>query len=146
VGRAVRADAPATNSAVSNGAVRVIIADDDPDIRSLVIIAVTRAQLELVDALGDGGSAWAAIREERPDLVVLDVSMPGITGVEISRLIRADDSLAHVQVLLLSAAVSEGEQQIGLDAGANEYVIKPFSPRELTERLTTYADGIRARA
>lgn len=135
------------NHAAGNGlpAVRVIIADDDPDIRALVTIAATRAGLQLVGALGDGDSAWTAIRDSRPDLVVLDVSMPGKSGVEISRLIRGEGSLNGTDILLLSAAVSEAEKHTGIDAGANEYVIKPFSPRDLTERLSAHAERIRAR-
>ncbi|KQV07915.1 response regulator transcription factor [Leifsonia sp. Root112D2] len=128
------------------GSVSVIIADDDPDIRALVTIATTRAGLNLVNALGDGESAWNAIRDHRPDLVVLDVSMPGKSGVEISRLIRGEQSLNGTDILLLSAAVSETEKRTGIDAGADEYVIKPFSPRDLTERLSAYAERIRARA
>lgn len=127
------------------GVVRVVIADDDPDIRALVSIAVGRANLELVQALGDGDSAWQAILEHRPDLVVLDVSMPGLTGVEISRLVRAEETVNGTRILLLSAAVAEAERRTGIEAGADEYVIKPFSPRELTERLIGHAEGIRVR-
>lgn len=130
---------------VKTATVRVIIADDDPDIRALVTIATTRAGLQLVDALGDGDSAWSAIRDSRPDLVVLDVSMPGKSGVEISRLIRGEESLNGTDILLLSAAVSESEKRTGIEAGADEYVIKPFSPRDLTERLSAHAKRIRAR-
>lgn len=117
----------------------VIVADDDPDIRTLVAIAVARAGLELIDELPDGNSAWEAIQSFIPDIVVLDVSMPGMTGLEISRLIRGDDTLQGMHVILLSAGVDATSHQNGLDAGANEYLFKPFSPRDLAEKLTHLA-------
>jgi DNA-binding response OmpR family regulator len=123
----------------------VIVADDDADIRTLVAIAVTRAGFELIDELPDGDSAWEAIQTFAPDLVVLDVSMPGKTGIELSRLIRADATISGTRVILLSAAVDEHSVQLGLDAGANEYLVKPFSPRQLAERLTDVAAEIGSR-
>ncbi|MHB1171981.1 MAG: response regulator transcription factor [Lacisediminihabitans sp.] len=120
----------------ADASVRVIVADDDADIRALVGIAVRRAGLELIDMLGDGESAWHAIQSFTPDVVVLDVSMPGMTGVELCRLIRADARVSGIRVLLLSAAVDDASRQAGLDAGADEYLIKPFSPRDLVDRLS----------
>jgi DNA-binding response OmpR family regulator len=119
--------------------IRVIVADDDSDIRALVAIAVRRAGLSLVDQLADGESALRSVREHRPDVVVLDVSMPGMTGLDVCRGIRADPSIHGIRVLLLSAAVNDASRQAGLDAGADEYLIKPFSPRELIERLSRLA-------
>lgn len=119
--------------------VRVLVADDDPDIRGLVAMAVTRAGLELVGQLGDGDAAWESIRTSAPDLVVLDVSMPGKTGVDLARLIRADPLLASTRVILLSAAVDDNARQRGMDAGADGYFIKPFSPRDLALRLADVA-------
>jgi DNA-binding response OmpR family regulator len=113
----------------------VVVADDDVDVRTLVAIAVARAGFELIDELGDGESAWEAIQTFAPDLVVLDVSMPGKDGLELTRLIRADAELSGIHVILLSAAVEANAQQAGLDAGANEYMIKPFSPNGLARRL-----------
>ncbi len=115
---------------------RVVIADDDPDIRALVSIAVNRAGLDLVAATEDGYSAWSAIREHKPDLAVLDVSMPGMTGLEICARARADESFADTRIVLLSAGVDEAARDAGLLAGANEFIAKPFSPRELGARLT----------
>lgn len=119
--------------------VGVIVADDDADIRTLVAIAVSKAGLNLIDELEDGDSAWEAIQSFAPAIVVLDVAMPGKTGLELSRLIRADDRLAGMRVMLLSAGVDDQSRQAGLDSGANEYLIKPFSPRELAERLSAVA-------
>ncbi len=124
---------------------RVIVADDDPDIRDLVSIAVDRAGLELIDQQFDGETAWLAIQKHLPDIVLLDVSMPGMTGVDVCRLIRSDPRTSHIRALLLSASVTEEARAVGLAAGANQYLTKPFSPRELVEQLTEVAEGMKAR-
>ena len=115
--------------------IRVVIADDDPDIRALVAIAVRKAGFELVAETIDGTSAWESIQATQPDLVVLDVSMPGMTGLDVTTLIRADDSLAGLRVALLSAGVDDTSRQTGMDVGADVYLTKPFSPRDLALRL-----------
>jgi DNA-binding response OmpR family regulator len=115
---------------------RVMIADDDPDIRALVSIAVTRAGLDLVAVTEDGDAAWEALLEHRPDLAVLDVSMPGMTGLELCARARADDSLANTRIVLLSAGVDDNAREAGRIAGATDFIAKPFSPRELGTRLS----------
>lgn len=122
--------------------ISVVVADDDPDIRSLVAFAAQKAGLDLVDELGNGDDAWDSIVAFKPDLAVLDVAMPGKTGLELCRLVRADDEVNKMHIVLLSAAVDEASQQLGRDAGANDYLIKPFSPRELAERLAVLAASI----
>jgi DNA-binding response OmpR family regulator len=121
------------------GSLRVVIADDDPDIRNLVTIAVKRAGLDLVASCVDGPSAWESVRTHAPDLAILDVAMPGMTGLDVCRLVRADARLSGIRILILSAAVADSSRQAGLDAGADEYFIKPFSPRLLAERLSLLA-------
>lgn len=113
----------------------VVIADDDPDIRELVTIAVTKSGLNAVATVGDGAAALAAIREFNPDLAILDISMPELTGVEVCRAARADPSVGDVRILLLSASVDEAAQSAGIAAGADYFMAKPFSPRELTAWL-----------
>jgi two-component system response regulator MtrA len=120
----------------------VIVADDDADIRTLVAIAVSKAKLELIDELEDGVSAWEAIQTFVPDIVILDVSMPGMTGLEVSRLIRADPRMNDIRVILLSASAEDASRQAGLESGANEYLLKPFSPRVLAEQLVAVAAEI----
>jgi DNA-binding response OmpR family regulator len=117
-----------------------IIADDDADIRALLAISVHRAGLQLIGEHDDGTSAWEAIQELTPQIVMLDVSMPGFTGLEITRMIRADERLAGTRVLLISAGVAEVSRQAGLEAGADDYISKPFSPRELAARLVTLVE------
>lgn len=113
----------------------VVIADDDRDIRDLVRIAVTRAGLTVVASVADGAAALEAIREHQPDLAILDVMMPGLNGIEVCREVRADRSIGDVRILLLSASVDEAAQMTGLDAGADYFLAKPFSPRDLVAWL-----------
>jgi DNA-binding response OmpR family regulator len=124
------------------GVPKVVIADDDADIRALVSIAVQKAGLELSAEVDDGFSAWEAIQDIFPDLVILDVTMPGMTGLEIVRKIRSDSSFSGISILLLSAGVDDASRAAGMAAGADEYLTKPFSPRELAARLMFYADPL----
>ena len=91
----------------------VVIADDDADIRSLVAIAVNKAGLRLLANVGDGAAALTAIQLHRPDLAILDVSMPEMTGLEICRAVREDASFHDLRILLLSASVDENTQAVG---------------------------------
>ena len=112
----------------------VLIADDDPDILALVTFKVKQAGYTLVTAT-DGAAALAAARETTPDLVVLDVSMPRMSGLEVCRELRADAATAKVPVLLLTARAQEADIEAGFDVGADDYVVKPFIPRELVARI-----------
>jgi two-component system response regulator MtrA len=122
---------------------KVVIADDDPDIRALVKISALRAGLNVVAEAGDGAEALAAIRLLVPELAILDVTMPGLSGLEICRLVRADSALDGVQILLVSAAADETSIAAGMRAGAADYLSKPFSPRELASRLSAHVGGTR---
>jgi DNA-binding response OmpR family regulator len=122
---------------------KVVIADDDADIRALVKISAVRAGLNVVAEAVDGDEALAAIRLLVPDLAILDVSMPGLTGLEICRVVRADSALDGVQILLVSAAADETSIAAGMRAGAADYLSKPFSPRELASRLSAHVGGTR---
>jgi DNA-binding response OmpR family regulator len=121
----------------------VVIADDDGDIRALVRISATKAGLVVVGEVEDGDSALAAIRREVPDIAILDVAMPGLSGLEVCRLVRAESALDGVHILLLSASVDEPTIAAGMNAGAADYLSKPFSPRELASRLSAYAEESR---
>jgi len=120
---------------MTDAPLRVVIADDDPDIRTLVSIAVRRAGLNLVADVGAGDTALVALREHKPDIAILDVSMPGMTGIEVTRALQDDAELSGIRVFLLSAGVTDVARQAGIDAGAEDYFFKPFSPRELAARL-----------
>ncbi len=114
----------------------VVVADDDSDIRSLIVIAVKKAGLTLLAAMPDGSTALEAMIEHKPDIALLDVSMPGLTGLEVTRAMRADDDLKHSLVFILSAAVDDTAVAAGFEAGADAYMTKPFSPSTLAAQLT----------
>lgn len=109
----------------------VLIVDDDPRIRELLRLYVERERLRAFFA-ADGEEALLIAHREHPDLVLLDVMLPGIDGFEVCRRLR---EVSDVPILLLTARSSEGDTVIGLDIGADDYVVKPFSPRELMARL-----------
>src|SRR4051794_37115469 len=117
-----------------SSAMRVVVADDDDDIRGLIVFALERRGYEVLQA-DAGDIALELVRGERPDLVVLDVMMPGLTGLEVAHTLRNDPELARTRILLLSAAGQEAEVQAGLASGAHAYLVKPFSTKELAERV-----------
>jgi DNA-binding response OmpR family regulator len=114
---------------------RVVIADDDDDIRGLMTIAAKRAGVEIVAAVDNGQAALEAVRGGGVDLVVLDISMPGINGVEVAEAMRADERTQSTLILMVSASV-----QLLTDHGvvadrADSFLVKPFSPRALSTRI-----------
>ncbi|MDO7881373.1 response regulator transcription factor [Salinibacterium soli] len=113
----------------------VVIADDDADIRDLVSISVRKAGLRVLAAVGDGAAALDAIRTNRPDLAILDISMPELNGMDVCRAVRADAGIGDVRILLLSASVDEAAVNLGIESGADYFMAKPFSPREMVEWL-----------
>ena len=114
---------------------RVLVADDEDDIRALVGLAVRRAGCTVATDVADGTQALAAARADPPDLAVLDVSMPGLTGLEVCVALRADPATAGVPVLLLSAGASPDDVGRGLAAGADAYLSKPFAVAGLVTRI-----------
>ncbi|MBW6432475.1 response regulator [Actinoplanes hulinensis] len=121
----------------------VLVADDDADIRDLVIFKLEGLGLETI-AVEDGETALAAIREQRPAIAILDIAMPGLSGIDVCRMIRADPAIADTLVLLLTARVQEQDVERGFAVGADDYVTKPFSPRELVSRVQTLLSRTRA--
>jgi DNA-binding response OmpR family regulator len=113
---------------------RILVADDDVDIRELVEFKLSTMGHDIV-AVGDGAAAIEACRSEKPDLAVLDVMMPGVSGLDAIREIRADANLASLPVILLTARAQEADVETGFDSGADDYITKPFSPRELAARV-----------
>jgi DNA-binding response OmpR family regulator len=113
---------------------RILVADDDVDIRELVEFKLSTLGHEIT-AVADGAAAVEACQASRPDLAVLDVMMPGVSGLEAIRAIRADPGLADLPVILLTARAQESDVESGFDSGADDYITKPFSPRELAARV-----------
>jgi DNA-binding response OmpR family regulator len=108
----------------------VMIADDEVGIRRLVSASLAAAHRRVVEA-ADGDRAWELIERERPHLALLDVQMPGRTGIELTRAIRASAALAATRVVLLSAKAQAADVAAGLAAGADQYITKPFSVLDL---------------
>ena len=115
-------------------AARVLVVDDDPTVSDVVRRYLERAEYEVTLA-ADGQGALDAVRASRPDLVVLDLMLPGIDGLEVCRRLRRDDP--NLPVVMLTALGDEADRVVGLSLGADDYVTKPFSPRELVARVRT---------
>ncbi len=112
----------------------IAIVEDEDDIRALVAVGLTKERFQ-VREYADGKSFFASLRVGRPDLVVLDLMLPDSDGLEICRRIRADSKLASVPVIILTARAGEADRIQGLEMGADDYVVKPFSPKELSARV-----------
>jgi DNA-binding response OmpR family regulator len=112
----------------------ILAAEDDEDVLSLVAFRLERSGYAVLKAR-DGEEALQLARDNRPDLAVLDVGMPKLDGLEVTRQLRADESTSRIPIILLTAWVQEADLQRGFDAGANDYVRKPFSPMELVARV-----------
>ena len=121
--------------------IRIVVADDDADILDLVVYMLTQAGF---DALGvsDGVAALAAIESDPPRMAILDIMMPGMSGIEVLRKVRASQTIADLDVILLTARTRDADVYTGFAAGASDYIIKPFSPRELLKRV----NGVMARS
>jgi DNA-binding response OmpR family regulator len=112
----------------------VLAADDDEDILELIAFRLEHSGYTVLQAR-DGQEALDLARTSRPDLAVLDVMMPKIDGFEVTRRLRADDSTTRMPIILLTARTQEADVQRGFDAGADDYIRKPFSPQELRARV-----------
>jgi DNA-binding response OmpR family regulator len=120
---------------VPTAAPRVLVADDEDDIRGLVCLAVAKAGCTVIGSVPDGDVALSTARSELPDLAVLDVSMPGATGLEVCAALRADPATAGIRILLLSAGASLDDVARGLAAGADAYLAKPFQVSALVHQV-----------
>jgi len=109
----------------------VLVVDDDPHIRQLLVFALEKAGLSAREA-EDGEAALAAVSREAPDLVVLDINMPKLDGLEVCRRLRA---MGDLPILFLSSRDDEIDRVLGIELGGDDYVTKPFSPREVTARV-----------
>jgi CheY-like chemotaxis protein len=118
------------DSAGASDVKTVLIADDEPNLRRLVHATIKSDQYEIVEAT-DGDEAWQLLQAHHPDVALLDVQMPGRTGLDLVRLIKAAPELASTHVILLTSQARETDIHAGLSAGADRYLTKPFSPLEL---------------
>jgi DNA-binding response OmpR family regulator len=115
---------------------KILIAEDERDIRDLITFTLGFAGFEVV-AASNGEEAVNLARQEIPDLILMDVRMPRMTGYEACAIMKADAKLKDIPVIFLSAKGQDSEIQTGLQAGAADYLLKPFAPDQLTERIQT---------
>ena len=113
---------------------RVLIVEDERDIRDLVVLHLQRDGYEVTSA-ASGEEALAHVRQSPPDLVVLDLMLPAMSGLEVCRRLRQDPATATLPILILTAKADEVDRVVGLELGADDYVVKPFSPKELLARV-----------
>lgn len=113
---------------------KILIAEDEQDIRELIAFALRFVGHDVI-SFTNGFEAWENAEKELPDMILLDVHMPVMTGIEACIKIKADPNTTHIPIVFLSAKGQEVEIQAGLDAGASEYLLKPFAPDELAKQV-----------
>ena len=114
---------------------RVLVVEDEQDIAALIKHALERSGDAQVDVVSSGDTALRAVRDTAPDLVILDINLPIINGTEVCRIMRSNAETAQTPIIMLTARTSESDRVAGLDLGADDYVTKPFSLRELSARV-----------
>lgn len=113
---------------------RILIIEDDGDIAALISHYLEKSGYT-AEIVADGGRGLAQAKDTAPDLIILDLMLPGLSGLEICRALRADARTAQLPIIMLTARGEESERILGLDVGADDYVVKPFSPSELMARV-----------
>ncbi len=124
---------------------RILIVDDEPDLLELVRVNLDQAGYAIETATS-GRDALAAVRRSPPDLIVLDLMLPDLSGTEVCRRIRSDPTLATIPVIMLTAKAAEVDRVVGFEVGADDYVTKPFSIRELSLRVAAVLRRRQSRA
>jgi len=112
----------------------VLIVDDEPAIREMIAVALEMAHYDCMEA-ADAREAHALIIDRQPDIILLDWMLPGSSGIELARRLKKEESTANIPIVMLTAKVEEDNKIRGLEVGADDYITKPFSPRELVARL-----------
>ncbi|TYP54927.1 response regulator transcription factor [Thermosediminibacter litoriperuensis] len=113
---------------------KILVVDDEPNILELVKFNLENSGFKVITA-ADGQQALDLVQEEQPDLVILDIMLPGIDGMEVCRILRRQRTTRDIPVILLTAKTEEIDKVLGLEMGADDYITKPFSPRELAARV-----------
>src|SRR5918992_2263397 len=113
---------------------RILVAEDDPDIGNLLDHYLKKAGF-IATVVPNGRDVMPQIKRDAPDLVVLDIMLPGLDGLEVCRAIRADPNSAAIPIIMLTAKAEESDRIVGLELGADDYITKPFSPNEVVARV-----------
>jgi DNA-binding response OmpR family regulator len=112
----------------------ILVADDEDDVRSLIVTQLTKSGYEVVEAT-EGAQALELAMERRPDLAILDVMMPGLNGYELTKRLRENVDTEEMPIIILTARAGARDVTQGFEVGADDYIKKPFSPRELRDRV-----------
>ena len=112
----------------------ILVVEDEPDIRKLVQYNLVQERFKVVEA-EDGEQALKILQREKPNLVVLDLMLPGLSGLELCKILRERQDTAQLPILMLTAKAGEADKVVGLEMGADDYLVKPFSPREMVARV-----------
>jgi phosphate regulon transcriptional regulator PhoB len=113
---------------------KILVVEDEPDIRKLLNYNLAQERFKVLEA-EDGEKALKILQREKPDLIILDVMLPGLSGLEFCRGLRGRPETARLPILMLTAKAAEADRVVGLEIGADDYLTKPFSPRELVARV-----------
>ncbi len=116
------------------GSYRVLLVEDDEDILNLIDYNLTLANLRVIRAK-DGEEAIEIARREMPDVILLDLMLPKIDGIDVCKVLKQDDKTSHIPIVMVTAKGEEMDRVVGLEIGAEDYIVKPFSPRELVLRI-----------
>lgn len=119
---------------MSNAIYKILVVEDEPDIRKLVHYNLAQDHYQVLEA-ENGEEALKLIQRDQPSLVILDLMMPGMSGLEVCRTLRGKEETAKLPILMLTAKAGEADRVLGLEMGADDYLAKPFSPRELVARV-----------
>src|SRR5437899_4310115 len=113
---------------------KILIIEDESDVADLLALSLRKAGFN-TSAAADGASGLQKARDNRPDFIILDLMLPKMSGLEICRILKGDAATSHIPILMLTAKAEEVDRIVGLEFGADDYVTKPFSPREVTLRI-----------
>ncbi|MFZ0545204.1 MAG: response regulator [Candidatus Promineifilaceae bacterium] len=119
--------------------IKILVAEDEPDIRELIALTLQFGGYDVITAK-DGAEAVNVAQENEFDLILMDVRMPRMTGYEACRILRSIESTKEIPIIFLSAKGQESEVQAGLEAGADHYILKPFAPDMLTQKIQEVLD------
>jgi len=112
-----------------------MVVEDEIDVANLVKHALERGGDANVEIVGSGAAALQSVSKTPPDLLILDLNLPGVDGTEVCRILRSRPGSSQLPIIMLTARTDESERVLGLDLGADDYITKPFSPRELASRV-----------
>lgn len=114
---------------------RILIVEDEKDVVDLLTLNLRKVGGFVVSSASDGASGLTKARDEKPDFIILDLMLPRMTGLEVCKILKTESATRHIPVLMLTAKAEEIDRIVGLELGADDYVVKPFSPREIILRI-----------